>query len=55
MAALQKTMEVIAYQCWYYETACEAGTEDAPRNMHIDELPEYARKGKAALERTLSE
>lgn len=24
---LQKTLEVIEYKCWYYQTAIEAGTE----------------------------
>lgn len=27
MARLEKTMEVIEYKCWYYETALAAGTE----------------------------
>lgn len=27
MAALQNTLDVINYKCWYYETALEAGTE----------------------------
>lgn len=27
MAQLEKTMEVIEYKCWYYETALAAGTE----------------------------
>jgi DNA-binding transcriptional MerR regulator len=52
---LRKTMEMVQYKCWYYETACQAGSEDAPRNMPIDELPEDARKGKVELERSLSE
>lgn len=52
---LQKTMEMIQYKCWYYETACEAGTEDAPRNASIDDLPEAVRKGKAELESSLTE
>lgn len=55
MEELQKTLEVIQFKCWYYETACEAGTEDAPRKMSIDSLPEVARKGKAVLERSLTE
>ncbi len=52
---LQKTLEIVEFKCWYYDTACEAGTEDAPKNTPIDELPEDARKGKAALERSLAE
>lgn len=27
MEQLQKTMEIINYKCWYYETAIAAGTE----------------------------
>ena len=27
IASLQKTLEVIDYKCWYYQTALEAGTE----------------------------
>lgn len=55
MEAIQKTMEIIQYKCWYYETALEAGAEAAPRNISFNDLPEYARKGKAELERSLSE
>lgn len=55
MEELQKTLEVIEYKCWYYETACESGNEDALRNMSIHDLPKGVRKGKAALERSLSE
>lgn len=55
MAELQKTLDVIQFKCWYYETACEAGTENAPRNMSIDDLPENVRKGKAELESSLTE
>lgn len=31
MEALKKTMEVIEYKCWYYETALAAGTEEIHR------------------------
>lgn len=55
MEEIQKTMEIIQFKCWYYETALAAGTEDAPKNMAFDDLPEYARNGKAALEINLSE
>lgn len=27
MADLQKTLDIINYKCWYYQTALEAGTE----------------------------
>ena len=54
MEELQNTMDVIQFKCWYYDTAREAGTEDVPRNMSMEELPEYAKKGKAILESVLS-
>jgi DNA-binding transcriptional MerR regulator len=53
MEELQKTMEMIQYKCWYYETACDAGTEEVSRSMSINNLPEAVRKGKAELERSL--
>lgn len=31
MAQLAKTLEVIEYKCWYYETALAAGTESIHR------------------------
>jgi DNA-binding transcriptional MerR regulator len=53
--ALQKTLDMVQFKCWYYETACEIGTEESLRNMAISDLPEDARKGKMELERSLSE
>ena len=29
MEELQKTMDIIKYKCWYYDTALAAGTEEA--------------------------
>jgi DNA-binding transcriptional MerR regulator len=55
MEELQKTLEIVQFKCWYYDTACEAGTESAPGNISIDKMPEEARKGKAVLERSLME
>ncbi len=55
MEAIQKTMEMIQYKCWYYETALAAGTADALKNMPYDDLPEYVRNGKAELERSIME
>jgi DNA-binding transcriptional MerR regulator len=54
MEELHNTMDVIQFKCWYYDTAHEAGTEDVPRNMSMEELPEYAKKGKTILESVLS-
>ena len=35
MEELQKTMDIIKYKCWYYDTAMTAGTEEAPKNMPV--------------------
>lgn len=39
IAALQRTLDVIDYKCWFYETAVEAGTDSAPKGMTLDEMP----------------
>ncbi len=39
MEDFQKTMGMIQYKCWYYDTAVEAGTEDGPKTMAINDLP----------------
>ena len=52
---LQKTLQIVQYKCWYYDTACEVGTEDVPKKMQVEDMPEDARQGKAVLERNLSE
>lgn len=40
MASLQRTLDVLNYKCWYYETAEKAGTVDVPQNMSLEEVPE---------------
>lgn len=40
MDALQKTMEMIKYKCWYYDTALENGSEEAVLRM----IPDKAQK-----------
>ena len=50
MAALQKTLNVIQYKCWYYDTAVAAGTENALANMPVDQIPEDIRRYKHDLE-----
>lgn len=52
---IQKTLEIIQYKCWYYETAVQAGTEDVFKITSFDTMPENVRKGKAELERSLAE
>lgn len=49
MAELQKTMEILNFKCWYYETAQAAGTTDLPRNMPLEEIPEQHRNARLSL------
>ena len=37
---LKSILEVIEYKCWYYEKACEAGTDSAVKNLKPSEIPE---------------
>lgn len=46
---LRQTLEVLDFKCWYYETACQAGTTSVPRNMPIEDIPEHLRAARAAL------
>lgn len=39
MEELQKTMDMIRYKCWYYDTALAAGTESAVKSRSAEELP----------------
>lgn len=39
LEALQTTMDIVSYKCWYYETAKKAGTTSIPDNMTEAELP----------------
>ena len=36
---LQKTLDMLRYKCWYYETAIEKGSEDFIEKMLPDQLP----------------
>jgi DNA-binding transcriptional MerR regulator len=51
MENIQRTMEMIQFKCWYYETALEAGSENVPKTMCIDDLPEEVKKWKMAFSR----
>ena len=37
--ALQKTLDMIRFKCWYYETALADGNEDRIHAMLPDKLP----------------
>ena len=39
MIRLQKTLDMLNYKCWYYETAIKDGNEDAIGAMLPDKLP----------------
>ena len=41
---LQKTLDMLRYKCWYYETAIRDGNEDRIREMLPDGLPPEVRK-----------
>lgn len=49
MTSLQRTLDVLDYKCWFYETAKEAGTTDVPQNMTLDEIPEKYRNIRCNL------
>ncbi|MBR3299371.1 MAG: MerR family transcriptional regulator [Clostridia bacterium] len=39
MCRLQKTLDMLSFKCWYYETAIEDGSEDRLKSMIPDGLP----------------
>ena len=43
MAELQQTLDTLDYKCWYYETAKEAGTVEALKNLQAENIPEKYR------------
>lgn len=49
MEELQKTMEVLDFKCWYYETAKEAGTVQVPQSMPLEKIPPQFRETKKEL------
>ncbi len=49
MEELRRTMETVEYKCWYYETAKEAGTVDALRDIDESEVPERFRAVRREL------
>ena len=51
MEELQRTMQMVDYKCWYYETALEAGTVDVPQNMELLQVPEEFREIRLKLKK----
>ena len=39
MQQLQRTLDMLKFKCWYYETAIRDGSEDRLNNMLPDRLP----------------
>ena len=44
MDNLQKTMDMLKYKCWYYETAIQDGNEERIRSLLPDNLPPEIQK-----------
>lgn len=50
MTSLQRTLDVLDYKCWFYETAKKAGTTNVTQNMTFDEIPEKYRNIRCNLQ-----
>jgi DNA-binding transcriptional MerR regulator len=48
---LQKTLDMINYKCWYYDTAFAAGTIEVHNNMKPEDIPEEIVKLKEKISR----
>lgn len=51
MEELQRTMQLVDYKCWYYETALEAGTVDVLQNMELLQVPAEFREIRLKLKK----
>lgn len=40
MKDIEKTLAIIKYKCWYYDTALAIGSEESLKNRSPEELPE---------------
>ena len=49
MEHLQRTMDVLDYKCWYYETAREAGSVGAVQQLDAAQIPERFRSVRGEL------
>ena len=52
MAELQQTLDVVEYKCWYYKTACEAGSESVMKSLNEEDFPEEFQKTRRYLNQT---
>ncbi|TEB04362.1 MerR, DNA binding [Pelotomaculum schinkii] len=46
LAEIERTLNMIKFKCWYYDTALEAGTETVPKNMPIEKIPDDVKEYK---------
>lgn len=46
---LERTMALLDYKCWYYETALAAGTERAVQEMGEEDIPARHKRARAML------
>ena len=53
LANLQEILNVIEYKCWFYDRACEVGSEDAVKNLPLSEIPEEFREAREHLKGTM--
>ena len=44
LSSLQKTMDMLKYKCWYYETAIQDGNEERIHSLLPDNLPPEIQK-----------
>lgn len=53
MRRLQETLDTLEFKCWYYDTACAAGTEKAVQDMPDEEMPPKMRAVRDRLHRQM--
>ena len=44
MLRLQKTLDMLKFKCWYYDTAIQEGSEERLSEMIPDDLPPEIKK-----------
>lgn len=44
LRAMQETLAFLDYKCWYYDTAQKLGSEQAVKEMAVEEVPEEYRR-----------
>ena len=44
MERMQRTLDMLRYKCWYYETAIQEGGEEHLKGLSPEEMPEEIRR-----------